>query len=87
MKAWDVCLFVTASNDPHESGAVLKDIEKEYPGAQYSQIGGWLHERDARVDYILIDTVFFDDDCDRDYVKRSLINHDDYPTNIKVFQA
>lgn len=31
-----------------------------------------------------IDTVFFDKDCDKDYVLRSLINHDGYDPAIKV---
>lgn len=32
----------------------------------------------------LIDTVFFDRDCDKDYVLDSLINHDGYHPNIKI---
>lgn len=32
----------------------------------------------------LIDTVFYDDDCDQDYVRRGLIEHDGYPSNIIV---
>ena len=31
-----------------------------------------------------IDTVFFDADCDADYVYRSLVNHDGYNPGIKV---
>ncbi len=31
-----------------------------------------------------IDTVFYDDDCDADYVKRGLVNHDGYDPNITV---
>ena len=31
-----------------------------------------------------IDTVFFDDDLDKDYVLDSLINHDNYDSNINV---
>ena len=31
-----------------------------------------------------IDTVFYTADCDRDYVKDSLINHDGYYPNIVV---
>lgn len=30
----------------------------------------------------LIDTVFYDSNCDKDYVKLSLINHDGYNPNI-----
>jgi hypothetical protein len=32
----------------------------------------------------LIDTVFYDKDCDADYVKRGLINHDGYDSSITV---
>lgn len=31
-----------------------------------------------------IDTVWFTSQCDADYVKRSLINHDGYPADIEV---
>jgi hypothetical protein len=31
-----------------------------------------------------IDTVFFQNGCDIDYVKSSLINHDGYPSDIDV---
>ena len=33
---------------------------------------------------ITTDTVFFDDDCDAEYVRESLINHDGYFCNIRV---
>lgn len=36
----------------------------------------------SNFNYKLLDIVFFDDDCDCDYVKRSLINHDGYPSDI-----
>ena len=29
-------------------------------------------------------SVFFDADCDKDYVLDALINHDNYPPNIKI---
>lgn len=32
----------------------------------------------------LIDTVFFMEDCDKQYVKDSLINHDGYDSRIVV---
>ena len=35
----------------------------------------------------LFDTVFFNKDCDKDYVRDSLINHDNYPTNIVIRKA
>jgi len=31
-----------------------------------------------------IDTVFYDDDCDEDYVRRGLVEHDGYDTHITV---
>ena len=31
-----------------------------------------------------IDTVFYDINCDAEYVRTSLINHDGYPPNIVV---
>ena len=34
-----------------------------------------------------IDTVFFDADCDKEYVRTSLIDHDGYPSNILVYRA
>jgi hypothetical protein len=36
---------------------------------------------------ILIDTVFFDSTCDKDYVLDSLINHDGYRHDIVVKPA
>lgn len=32
----------------------------------------------------LIDTVYFNNDCDSSYVRASLINHDGYPSDIIV---
>lgn len=32
----------------------------------------------------LIDTVFYDDDCDEDYVLDGLIGHDGYPPDIYI---
>lgn len=32
----------------------------------------------------VIDTVFYDADCDRDYVLRGLIDHDGYPSDIRI---
>jgi len=31
-----------------------------------------------------IDTVYYDPSCDAEYVKKSLIDHDGYPSNISV---
>lgn len=35
----------------------------------------------------LIDTVFYDDDCDEDYVLDGLIEHDGYPYDIYIRKA
>ena len=34
-----------------------------------------------------IDTVFYTEDCDAEYVRRSLVEHDGYPSNIVVKKA
>lgn len=34
-----------------------------------------------------VDTVFFDRDCDREYVRRTLIDHDGYPSNVVIYRA
>lgn len=34
-----------------------------------------------------IDTVFYDEDCDYDYVLRSLINHDGYSPSILIIEG
>jgi hypothetical protein len=31
-----------------------------------------------------IDTVYFTDDCDENYIKNTLIDHDGYPSNIEL---
>ena len=35
---------------------------------------------------IKTDTVFYDEDCDAEYVKFSLVNHDGYNPNITVYE-
>lgn len=35
----------------------------------------------------VIDTVFYTEDCDLHYVRSTLINHDGYPTDIRVVPA
>lgn len=35
----------------------------------------------------VLDIVYYDADCDSDYVRRSLIEHDGYPSNIIVTRA
>jgi hypothetical protein len=37
--------------------------------------------------YNLVDTVYFNDQCDADYVKNSLIDHDNYSCYIIVEEA
>jgi hypothetical protein len=36
--------------------------------------------------YDYIDTVYFSDDCDENYIKDTLIYHDGYPDNIVLEQ-
>lgn len=36
----------------------------------------------GRTKRVKIDTVFYDNNCDRDYVRDGLINHDGYPEDI-----
>jgi len=43
----------------------------------------WDVIRDGRV----IDTVFYDADCELGYVRKGLIEHDGYPTDITVKPA
>ena len=40
----------------------------------------WLVLRGGR----LIDTVYFTPDCDAEYVRRALVEHDGYPADITV---
>jgi len=35
----------------------------------------------------VIDTVFYDTDCNADYVYNSLVNHDGYPAEIVVLKC
>lgn len=42
---------------------------------------------DVILDGTIIDTVFYQKNCDSDYVKTSLIDHDGYDPNISVEQA
>lgn len=44
---------------------------------------GWNVIRKNKV----IETVFFDDNCDNKYVRSSLIDHDGFPSDIKVRKA
>lgn len=34
-----------------------------------------------------LDTVFFDNNCDRHYVYDSLVNHDNFSPNIKIYKV
>lgn len=89
MQAWDVTVLTPVSYNP---AWIEADLQKEYPlahltegGAQkYNPTdGGW----DSEFDRYYIDTVFFDESCDRDYVTSALINHDGYPSNIQIFKG
>ena len=35
----------------------------------------------------LIDRVFYMENCDREYIRNGLINHDGYDSRIEVFKA
>lgn len=35
----------------------------------------------------LIDVVFYDPDCDEEYVRRGLVEHDGYPSDIEIERA
>lgn len=45
---------------------------------------GWRHDSNGKIVWKHNDTVFYEDDCGPDYVRRSLINHDGYPDDIVV---
>ncbi len=34
-----------------------------------------------------IDTVYYDDDCDAEYVRDGLISHDGYNPNIRIYRC
>ena len=36
----------------------------------------------SNFNYVLLDIVYFDGDCDYSYVKNTLINHDGFPSDI-----
>lgn len=42
---------------------------------------------DVYLDGNLVDTVWFDEDCEDDYVYRALVEHDGYDSNIVVLLA
>jgi len=46
-----------------------------------------MKEWNVYLDNVQIDTVFFNDDCDAEYVKQSLIDHDGYDSGITVKKA
>lgn len=46
--------------------------------------GNFLFDGEIRASHD--NTVFYDDDCDEDYIKQSLINHDGYPTDILLLE-
>lgn len=89
LQAWDVTLYFPLSDDltlPYELN--LPDFPDarltESGGAQkYIENGEWEHGGDRW----WIDTVFFDKNCDKDYVTRSLIDYDGYPSNIQIFKT
>jgi hypothetical protein len=46
-----------------------------------------MNEWDVYIDNEWIDSVFFTNDCDANYVKNSLIEHDYFPENIIVKES
>jgi hypothetical protein len=58
---------------------MMRTIEGKTVGAP-TPYRAWEVLRGSQV----IDTVFFDPDCDEDYVRRALIEHDGYPDDIVV---
>jgi hypothetical protein len=45
---------------------------------------GWRHDRNGKIVRLHSDIVFYDADCDADYVRSSLIDHDGYPDDIRI---
>lgn len=45
---------------------------------------GWVHDRNGKLVRLHRDKVPYDKNCSAEYVRRSLINHDGYPSDIVV---
>jgi len=75
-QAWDVVVV-------QPSNWKIQSIEVELP---FSTLTGHLTMTKNDNDYFWIDTVFYDQNCDRDLITQSLIEHDGYPSNIKLYR-
>lgn len=75
-QAWDVLLKIPAAKS-YGTSAVTVNLP-------VGNVEGYLHRRTTDFDFFLVDTVFFDADMDRKQVRKSLIDHDGYPSNIVV---
>ena len=81
MQAWNVVLINRARPcDFHSDPRIRVSLPSGDIWARLIQTG-------AEHDVYSVDTVFFDNDCDSQYVKRSLIDHDGFPSNIAVNKA
>lgn len=74
--AWDVLLKIPEKGDKPDS--VITVV------LPHTTVTAHLVKSSMDYDFYLLDTVFYDVDCDREYVRRSLIDHDGYPSNIVV---
>lgn len=79
-QAWDVVLLKTSSNLNYPDTIVKVRLPFNTVKAHLISVNG-------SHDCYHVDTVFFDSDCDHQYVKRSLVDHDGYPSNIVVRKA
>ena len=78
MQAWDIVLINRARPSDFLSDSRLRvSLPSGNIRARLIQTGG-------EFDVYFVDTVFFDNDCDQQYVKQSLIDHDGFPSNIRV---
>ena len=81
MQAWDIVLINRARPSDFLSDSRLSvSLPSGNIRARLIQTGG-------EFDVYFVDTVFFDNDCDQQYVKQSLVDHDGFPSNIRVKRA
>ena len=79
-QAWDVLLKV--KNESYDKMDSV--IKVRLP---FTTVNARLIQHSMGYDFYLVDTVFFDADIDRRQVRKSLIDHDGYPSNIVVDRA
>lgn len=75
---------VARDNCPSCEGTGMKIDFKKIHEKKSSKEAGAHQAWDVILNGKVIDTVFYDADCDADYVKRGLINHDGYDAGIEV---